>query len=105
MNQLENYASNYLTIYWIDSSGIIGCVGEDVLSNYLTAKQTGTDIASNPDILTISNLSNTVELPNTNTVTGASPETAKEAYYNSRNYINTFDSLVTLPDYQKIFKS
>ena len=101
LNQLENYASNYLTIYWIDSSGIIGCVGEDVLSNYLTAKQTGTDISSNPDILTISNLSNTVELPNTNTVTGASPETAKEAYYNSRNYINTFDSLVTLPDYQR----
>lgn len=101
LNQLEDYSSNYLTIYWIDSSGIIGCVGENVLSNYLPAKQTGTDISSDPDILTISNLSNTVELPHTNVVTGASPETAKEAYYSSRNYINTFDSLVTLPDYQR----
>lgn len=101
LNQLENYSSNYLTVYWIDSSGIIGCVGENVLSNYLTAKQNGTDIASNPDVLTISNLSNTVELPHTNVVTGASPETAKEAYLSSRNYINTFDSLVTLPDYQR----
>ena len=101
LNQLEDYSSNYLTVYWIDSSGIIGCVGANVLSNYLSAKQTGTDITSNPDILSISNLSNTVELPHTNVVTGASPETAKEAYYNSRNYINTFDSLVTLPDYQR----
>lgn len=101
LNQLEDYSSNYLTIYWIDSSGVIGCVGENVLSNYLSAKQNGTDISSNPEILTISNLSNTVELPHTNVVTGASPETAKEAYYSSRNYINTFDSLVTLPDYQR----
>lgn len=101
LNQLEDYSSNYLTIYWIDCSGVIGCVGENVLSNYLSAKQNGTDISSNPEILTISNLSNTVELPHTNVVTGASPETAKEAYYSSRNYINTSDSLVTLPDYQR----
>ena len=40
----------------------------------------------------------------TYTVTGKSPETAKEAYYNSRNYINTWDSLVTLPDYTRFLK-
>lgn len=98
LNQLEDYDNNYLTIYWVDCSGIIGCVGEDVLSNFLPAKsgQTYED-----GELTISNLSNTVELPNTYTVTGKSPETAKEAYYNSRNYINTFDSLVTLPDFNR----
>lgn len=98
LNQLEDYDNNYLTIYWVDCSGIIGCVGEDVLSNFLPAKpgQTYED-----EELTISNLSNTVELPNTCTVTGKSPETAKEAYYNSRNYINTFDSLVTLPDFNR----
>lgn len=99
LNQLEDYSSNYLTVYWIDCSGVIGCVGENVLSNFLPAKQTGTENVS--DSLTISNLSNTVELPHTNVVTGASPETAKEAYFNSRNYINTWDSLVTLPDYQR----
>lgn len=104
LNQLENYNSNYLTVYWIDCSGVIGCVGTNVLSNYLPAKQTGTDISSDPEMLTISNLSNTVELPHTNTVTGMSPETAKEAYINSRNYINTFDSLVTLPDYQRFLQ-
>lgn len=100
LNQLDDYDSNFLTVYWIDCSGIIGCVGENALSNFLPAKS-GQTITDESGELTISNLSNTVELPNTNTITGASPETAKEAYYNSRNYINTFDSLVTLPDYQR----
>ena len=47
------------------------------------------------------NLSNTIELPHTHTITGKSPETAKEAYMNSRNYINTWDSLITLPDFNR----
>lgn len=95
LNQLENYENNYLEIYWIDCSGVIGCVGEDVLTNLVLAKSSSIDVSE----LTISNLSNTVELPHTNTVTGKSPETAREAFLNSRNYINTWDSLVTLPDY------
>lgn len=99
LNQMEDYASSYLTIYWIDCSGIIGCVGEDVLTNFLAAKSQ--TVSSESGDLQISNLSNTVELPHTHTVTGKSPETAKEAYYNSRNYINTFDSLVTLPDFNR----
>lgn len=102
LNQLENYDDNYLTIYWIDCSGVIGCVGEDVLSNFLPAlpdKNVG--VSSESGDLTISNLSNTVELPHTYTVTGKSPETAKEAYHNSRNFINTWDSLVTLPDFNR----
>lgn len=100
LNQLDDYDSNFLIVYWIDCSGVIGCVGENALSNLLLAKS-GQTITDESGDLTVSNLSNIVELPHTNTITGASPETAKEAYYNSRNYINTFDSLVTLPDYQR----
>lgn len=100
LNQLENYDNNYLTVYWIDCSGVIGCVGENVLTNFLPAKNPGS-LDGTDDFLAISNLSNTLELPNTHTVTGKSPETAKEAYFNSRNYINTFDSLVTLPDFNR----
>lgn len=102
LNQLEDYDSNYLIIYWLDCSGVIGSVGTNVLSNYLEAvvDDSGSVNDSSGDI-TISNLSNTVELPHTYTVTGKSPETAKEAYYNSRNYINTFNSLVTLPDFNR----
>ena len=100
LNQLENYDDNWITIFWVDCSGVIGCVGENVLSNFLTAKPDQT-ITENSGDLTISNLANTVELPNTYTITGRSPETAKEAYKNSRNYINTWDSLITLPDFNR----
>lgn len=100
LNQLENYDDNWLTIYWIDCSGVIGCVGENVLTNFLPAKS-GQTISTESGDLTVSNLSNTIELPNTYTVTGKSPETAKDAYQNSRNYINTWDSLITLPDFNR----
>ena len=105
LQQLENYNNNYLIVYWIDCSGVIGCVGEDVLTNLLFAKTglTGeiNKVTSDSGDITISNLSNIIELPNTYTVTGASPETAHEAYLNSRKYINTWDSLITLSDFNK----
>lgn len=100
LNQLENYENNFLTVYWFDCSGVIGCVGEDVLSNYMQANPSDESYEES-GAFAIHNLSNTVEWPHTNTVTGKSPETAREAYLNSRNYINTFDSLVTLPDYNR----
>lgn len=102
LNQLEDYNDNYLIVYWIDCSGVIGCVGKDVLTDFVPAKSQSNppDISTSGEI-SISNLSNTTELPNTHTVTGKSPETAKEAYFNSRNYINTWDSLVTLPDFNR----
>lgn len=108
LNQLENYENNYLKIYWIDCSGVIGSVGTNVLTNLLYAQpiqETDESVAVNPTLdsglLAVSNLSNTVELPHTSTITGKSPETAREAYRNSRNYINTWDSLVTLPDFNR----
>ena len=104
LNQLSNYEDYYLTIFWIDCSGVIGCVGQDVLGNLLIAKSQQNDASYSAGEIQISNLSNTVEFPHTYTVTGKSPETAKEAYYNSRNYINTYDSLVTLPDYTRFLK-
>lgn len=104
LNQLANYEGYYLTIFWIDCSGVIGCIGEDVLGNLLFAKPQTNEASYEAGDIQITNLSNTVEFPHTYTVTGKSPETAKEAYYNSRNYINTYDSLVTLPDYTRFLK-
>lgn len=102
LDQLEAYDENsYLMIYWLDCSGVIGCVGEDVLSNYLQANDSSGLPEESSNEWSISNLSNTIELPNTYTVTGRSPETAKEAYFHSRNYINTWDSLITLPDFNR----
>lgn len=104
LNQLSDYDGYYLTIFWVDCSGVIGCVNEDVLGNLLFAKTQPNDVSYNAGDILVSNLSNTVEFPHTYTVTGKSPETAKEAYHNSRNYINTWDSLVTLPDYTRFLK-
>lgn len=107
LNQMDNYDNNYLTVYWIECSGVIGSVSKDVLENFQPAIPASDDSRYNvfdAEGLKISNLSNTIELPHTYTVTGKSPETAKEAYFNSRNYINTWDSLITLPDYTRFLK-
>ena len=107
LNQLENYDGNYFVIYWIECSGVIGSVTADVLSNFQPAipadSETGVNVFD-ADSLTIANLANTVEVPHTHTVTGKSPETAKQAYRNSRNYINTWDSLITLPDFNRFIR-
>lgn len=102
LNELNTYDDSTLVVYWIDCSGAIGCVGEDVLTNFLPAKSQ--TVSNTSGDLRISNISNIKEIPHTYTVTGKSPETAKEAYYNSRNYINTNDSLITLPDFNRFIK-
>lgn len=107
LNQLENYSNNWLIVYWMDCSGLIGSVGEDVLTNLIWAKTTDDDVNTvtfESGDIAVSNMSNTIEMPNTYTVTGASPETAHQAYLNSRNYINTWDSLITLSDFNKFIR-
>lgn len=104
LNQLDGYEDNFLVIYWIECSGLIGSVSKNVLTNFnpaITQIQASVPVNNNLDTLMITNLSNTLELPHTYTVTGKSPETAKQAYANSRNYINTWDSLITLPDFNR----
>lgn len=105
LNQMDGYDNNYLVIYWIECSGLIGSVNRDVLTNFnpaITTLSSGETVnVFDENELTITNLSNTLELPHTFTVTGRSPETAKEAYLNSRRYINTWDSLITLPDFNR----
>lgn len=105
LNQLEDYENCWLFVYWIDTTGTLGCVSKDVLTNFVPAVS-GDDVNLTDELenIAISNIANTSELPHTNVVTGQSPETAKEAYRDSRNYINTFDSLVTLPDYNRFLR-
>lgn len=105
LNQLENYSSNTISIYWMDCSGVIGCVNTNVLGNFLSSNpDESLNAAETNGDLGISNLSNIVELPHTYAICGKSPETAKQAYYNSRNYCNTWDSLITLPDFTRFLR-
>ena len=105
VKNLENYQSIQLEVYWIDCSGALGCIADNVLQDLLFAvtgsNGSSEEATSESGNITISNLSNIKELPHTYTITGKSPETAREAYYNSRNYINTNNSLITLPDYNR----
>ena len=104
LNQLEDYDNNYLIVYWVECSGIIGSVSQDVLSNFNPAIPANSSTYVNSfsaEDLIITNLANTVETPHSYTVTGGSPETAHQAYLNSRNYINTWDSLITVPDFNR----
>lgn len=107
LNEMDNYESNYFVVYWIDCSGVIGSVSADVLGDLQLAipssEESGVNVVSAEE-LSIINLANTIEVPHTVTVTGRSPETAKQAYYNSRNYINTWNSPITVPDYNRFIK-
>lgn len=105
LNELENYDNNYFVVYWIDCSGLIGSVSADVLTDFRAAIPSNGEVnAFGSEDISIVNLANTVEVPHTETVTGKSPETAKQAYYNSRYYINTWDSAITVPDYNRIIR-
>ena len=99
LSQLENYDENIFVVYWFDCSGVLGSVAQNVLQDFQPAISSAN--ADNPESLKIINLANTIEQPHTYTITGKSPETAKEAYFNSRKYINTWDSLITLPDFNR----
>ena len=105
VKNLENYQDITIEVYWLDCSGVLGCVADNVLQDLLfavTGENGSSEMATmESGNITISNLSNIKELPHTYTVTGKSPETAREAYYNSRKFINTNNSLITLPDYNK----
>lgn len=105
LNMLDNYDDGtYLTVYWFDCMGVLGSIAENTLSNYLQANPDESLPEETSGSYAISNLSNITEQPHTYTVTGKSPETAKEAYVNSRNYINTWDSLITLPDFERFLR-
>jgi len=106
LNELENYDSNYFIVYWFDCSGVIGSVSANVLSNLIMAIPSNDTTVNNfgPEDVAIVNLANTIEIPHTYTVTGKSPETARQAYLNSRNYINTWNSLITIPDFNRFLR-
>ena len=105
LNELEDYDNNYFVVFWVDCSGLIGSVNADVLADLRMAiPSDGTVNSFDAESLSIVNLANTVEIPHTYAVTGKSPETAKEAYINSRNYINTWNSLITVPDFNRFIR-
>jgi hypothetical protein len=121
LGAMDNLRHNRLIVHWIDTTGALGSVGENMLGNLTLARINDTDDTNIESMInrrdhTLSgqtaaeyvgtlNLPNTIEIPHTWTFTGKSPETANEARENSRLYINTWYSLSTVHDFLRFFLS
>ena len=83
--------------YYIKTQGVSG----NITTNYLTR----TDISSDIIVQNISNTEYDVDV-NGNIIChpGFNPETAREAFIASQNYIMTYDTLVTIYDFTRFLK-
>jgi hypothetical protein len=121
LGAMDNLRHNRIIVHWIDTTGALGSVGENMLGNLTLARIHDSDDVDITDMLNnrnhelsgqsaadyvgVQNLPNTIEIPHTWTYTGKSPETANEARENSRLYINTWYSLSTVHDFLRFFLS
>lgn len=91
------------TLYYLITRGSSGNVAANILNriagiaNHQLNSSRG--IKAN-DILVVHG-SNATPNTNLNNVPGSDPQTAKEAYWDSRNYIGVYNTLVTLLDFEK----
>ena len=90
------------TVYYLVTRGSTGNIAANILNRVA-------GIANNPlnngrikasDILVVHG-ANTVPNTKLTNIPGADPQTAREAYYDSRNYIGVYNTLVTLQDFEK----
>ena len=94
------------TLYYISTYGANGSVTSNILdfiSNLATTSNiNGTDIYDSLSITHGTNAYYTDILAN---VPGSDPETASQAYLASRNVIGTYNTLVTIKDFERFFKT
>ena len=85
-------AGNLLKIYYIETYGAAGEVAENVIK-----------LKTIPDavakILQVTHPGNTLDMADGSALTGLTPLTAHEAYLESRNWVNTNDSIITLKNF------
>lgn len=85
-------ASNLIRIYYIETYGVAGEVAENVIK----IKTVTTTISKN---LQITHPGNTLDMADGSALTGLTPLTAHDAYLESRNWVNTNDSIITLKNF------
>ena len=85
-------AGNLLRVYYIETYGAAGEVAENVIK-LKTISETD---AKN---LQVTHPGNTLDMADGSALTGLTPLTAHEAYLESRNYVNTNDSIITLKNF------
>lgn len=95
--------SHTFTLYYLITRGSSGNVAANVLNSVASIASHQINQSrgiKSTDILVVHG-SNTTPNTNLNNVPGADPQTAKEAYWDSRNYIGVYNTLVTLLDFEK----
>ena len=85
-------AGHLLKVYYIETYGAAGEVAENVIK----IKTIAESYAKN---LQITHLGNTLDMADGSALTGLTPLTAHEAYLESRNWVNTTDSIITLKNF------
>ena len=96
--------SHNFTLYYLSTRGSSGAVTTNVLNVIPTLKRINSGNRDFNDGITIVHGSNAYESNNLNNVTGKDPQSAHSAYNDSRNYIGTYNTLVTLIDFENFMK-
>ena len=86
-------AHNLIRIFYIETYGSAGEVAENVIRI-----KTGLSEQQLRDIQ-ITHPGNTLDMPDGSALTGLTPLTAHDAYLESRNWVNTNDSIITLKNF------
>ena len=85
-------AGNLIRIYYIETYGAAGEVAENVIKIKTVDSNTA-------KILQITHPGNTLDMADGSALTGLTPLTAHDAYLESRNWVNTNDSIITLKNF------
>ena len=85
-------AGNLIRVYYIETYGAAGEVAENVIK----LKTVSAEIAK---ALQVTHPGNTLDMADGSALTGLTPMTAHDAYLESRNWVNTNDSIITLKNF------
>ena len=101
--QSPSNGSATLRLYYLLSAGADGNVSENAFYSLLNNPSYEDTSITDPVNITLSNLTNWNGLSSNNQI-GYNPQSTDEARNDAKNYMNTYDTLVTLSDFEKFIR-
>lgn len=94
------------TLYYLSTEGSDGDVTDNVLNfiSNITALNENISQVDFYNNISISHSTNAYYTDNINNIPGKDPESAREAYLASKNLIGTYNTLVTVKDFERFYK-
>lgn len=90
------------TLYYIATAGSAGDVTANILNTVPNARSLGGEPMYNSEII-VSHQTNAYSTNNLDNVPGKDPETARDAYIATKKIIGTYNTLVTVIDFERFF--